>query len=130
MVDVLSGTSAGGLNSLFLAKALANDQDMEGLKTLWMEEGELTRLLNDADSVKDECGLANPSEPTSLLNSQRMYKKLLEALDAMDFPGERCHRKPSRLQMKISPRAASLRRTLTILIVTLRRRTSAGCRFT
>ena len=86
VVDVLSGTSAGGLNSLFLAKALANDQDMEGLKTLWMEEGEITRLLNDADSVKGETGLTNPDEPASLLNSQRMYKKLLEALDAMDFP--------------------------------------------
>ena len=86
IVDVLSGTSAGGLNSLFLAKALANDQDMEGLKTLWMEEGEITRLLNDADSVQNECGLTKPTEPASLLNSQRMYKKLLEALDAMDFP--------------------------------------------
>ena len=86
IVDVLSGTSAGGLNSLFLAKALANDQDMEGLKTLWMEEGEITRLLNDAESVKGEPGLKDPTEPASLLNSQRMYKKLLEALDAMDFP--------------------------------------------
>ncbi|HKQ37620.1 MAG TPA: hypothetical protein VJ063_06040, partial [Verrucomicrobiae bacterium] len=29
MVDVLAGTSAGGINSIYLAKALANDQDMD-----------------------------------------------------------------------------------------------------
>ena len=86
VVDVLSGTSAGGLNSLFLAKALANDQDMDGLKHLWMEEGEITHLLNDRESVKGEAGLSDPSKPASLLNSQRMYKKLLTALDQMDFP--------------------------------------------
>jgi patatin-related protein len=85
IVDVLSGTSAGGLNSLFLAKALANDQGMEGLKHLWMEEADITRLLNDRESVRNEDGLTYPSEPASLLNSQRMYKKLLKAFDQMDF---------------------------------------------
>src|SRR5207249_421594 len=47
VVDVLSGTSAGGLNSIFLAKALVNNEDMEGLKQLWMNEGDIERLLND-----------------------------------------------------------------------------------
>src|SRR4051794_7505880 len=46
VVDVLSGTSAGGLNAIFLAKALAGNRDMEGLKRLWMEEGDIGRLLN------------------------------------------------------------------------------------
>src|SRR5438105_3628116 len=32
IVDVISGTSAGGINGLFLGKALARNQDMEGLK--------------------------------------------------------------------------------------------------
>ena len=89
VVDVLSGTSAGGLNSLFLAKALANDQDMKGLKQLWMDEGEIKLLLNDAESVEREPGLDKPKKPASLLNSQRMYKKLLEALDAMDRAGSK-----------------------------------------
>lgn len=86
VVDVLSGTSAGGLNSIFLAKALANNEDMEGLKKLWMEEGDIARLLNDAQS--DLPGLKASSDPKSLLNSQRMYDKLLTALHAMDFPKE------------------------------------------
>ncbi|MFN2508870.1 MAG: patatin-like protein [Chthoniobacterales bacterium] len=88
VVDVLSGTSAGGLNSIFLAKALANNQDMRGLKELWMNEGDIGVLLNDAKSVKDEPHLAFPKDPASLLNSQRMYDKLLTALHEMDFPGQ------------------------------------------
>ena len=88
VVDVISGTSAGGLNGIFLGKALANDQSMGPLQNLWMTEGDLGRLLNDSESVKDEPAL-NPekvAEPESLLNSERMYEKLLTALHGMDFP--------------------------------------------
>src|SRR5437764_14286862 len=92
VVDVLSGTSAGGLNSIFLAKALANNESMEGLKKLWMNEGDITLLLNDKGSNLP--GLRARREPHSLLNSQRMYEKLLTALHEMDFPGEPKGRKP------------------------------------
>src|SRR5256885_11087716 len=50
IVDVISGTSAGGINGGFLAKALARNQDMEGLKKLWLTEGDLSKLLNDSTS--------------------------------------------------------------------------------
>jgi patatin-related protein len=86
VVDVLSGTSAGGLNSIFLAKALANNESMEGLKKLWMNEGDIKVLLNDKQSSLP--GLRARRDPQSLLNSQRMYEKLLTALHEMDFPGE------------------------------------------
>src|SRR5215813_1856026 len=36
VVDILSGTSAGGINAIYLAKALANDQSIEQLKQLWI----------------------------------------------------------------------------------------------
>ncbi|HSI13218.1 MAG TPA: patatin-like protein, partial [Chthoniobacter sp.] len=88
IVDVISGTSAGGLNGLFLAKAMARHAGMDGLKKLWLEEGDIQRLLNDSESLqtngKKEAGLSNPDEPESLLNSQRMYKKLLAVLDTME----------------------------------------------
>ena len=51
VVDVISGTSAGGINGVFLAKALARDQKMTGLKQLWLREGDLGKLLNDKDSM-------------------------------------------------------------------------------
>src|ERR1044072_2474280 len=41
VVDILTGTSAGGINAVYLAKALANDQDMDELKKLCVTEGDI-----------------------------------------------------------------------------------------
>jgi predicted acylesterase/phospholipase RssA len=83
-VDILSGTSAGGINAVYLAKALANCQTIDQLKQLWVEEGDLLKLINDAKSVEQLDGLKVQKPPRSLLNSQRMYRRLLEALDGME----------------------------------------------
>jgi patatin-related protein len=82
LVDIVSGTSAGGINGIFLAKALANGQDMEKLKELWVTEGDIETLINDKRSIDPPLSLQDP--PTSLLNSERMYLKLLEAFEGMD----------------------------------------------
>lgn len=85
VIDVISGTSAGGINGIVLAKALANDQPMDQLKELWITEGDIAGLLNDKQSVKGlPLRLQNP--PQSLLNSQRMYAKLLDAFEGMERP--------------------------------------------
>ncbi len=83
VVDILSGTSAGGINAVFLAKALANDQNFSLLRNLWIEEGDIDKLVNDASSIAG-LQLQQQVPPKSLLNSQRMYWKLLEALNEMD----------------------------------------------
>jgi patatin-related protein len=83
IVDILSGTSAGGINAIYLAKALANDQRIERLKQLWISEGDIDLLLNDGASVQGT-NLEVQDPPFSLLNSRRMYLKLLRALDDMD----------------------------------------------
>lgn len=85
IVDILSGTSAGGINGIFLSKALANGQSMDKLEDLWVKEGDLNSLLNDSGSTKG-VNLPSPSHQKSLLNSDRMYIKLLEAFTGMDFP--------------------------------------------
>lgn len=82
VVDILSGSSAGGINAVYLAKALANDQKIDELKDLWIEQGDMGVLINDDKSV-DDTKLARQSPPRSLLNGSRMYWKLLEALDGM-----------------------------------------------
>ncbi len=87
VIDVLSGTSAGGINAIFLAKALANNQPLDDLKRLWVEEGDIGLLLNDKHSVKKESLLSLQDPPTSLLNSKRMYLKLLKAFDGMEATG-------------------------------------------
>ncbi|MEK6274362.1 MAG: patatin-like protein [Actinomycetota bacterium] len=84
VVDVISGTSAGGINGVFLAKALANEQPIDELKKLWVKEGDITLLVNDAKSYADLKGLSKQAPPQSVLNSRRMYWKLLEALHGMD----------------------------------------------
>lgn len=84
VIDVLSGTSAGGINAIFLAKALANNQPLDDLKRLWVEEGDIGLLLNDKQSVKNEPLLSLEHSPGSLLNSKRMYLKLLRAFDGME----------------------------------------------
>jgi patatin-related protein len=87
-IDVVSGTSAGGINGIFLAKALANDQSLDPILNLWIEEGDMARLLNDAESARGT-RLAPQNPPAALLNGRRMYEKLVDAFDAMDAPDEK-----------------------------------------
>jgi len=88
VVDILSGTSAGGLNAAFLAKALANsNKNLDALQKMWFEEADISKLLNDYGSEPRRF----PTGPikTSLLNSRRMFSKLLDAFRAMDHRSQR-----------------------------------------
>ena len=80
-IDVISGTSAGGINGVFLAKALANNQQMTMLKRLWIQEGDFGKLMNDKKRFPS---LAPATQ--SLLDGKYMYSKLLDALDGMEDP--------------------------------------------
>jgi patatin-related protein len=82
IVDVLTGTSAGGINAIFLAKALSNNLNIDKLKEMWLNEGDIGVLINDKKSVAD-IDLSVGEKTRSLLNSNRMYLKLLEAFDNM-----------------------------------------------
>jgi patatin-related protein len=84
-VDLLSGTSAGGINAVFLAKALSMNQAFTQLEDVWVNTGDINILINDKQStVKGVAALEYKQPPTSLLNSRRMYYELLSALDKMD----------------------------------------------
>lgn len=87
LVDIISGTSAGGLNGIFLAKALANELPITPLQDLWVNEGEILKLINDGESYDDLVGLDN-RHPESLLNSDRMYAKILAAFAQMESQGQ------------------------------------------
>ncbi|HEY8607363.1 MAG TPA: patatin-like protein [Noviherbaspirillum sp.] len=85
VVDVISGTSAGGINGIFLAKALACGRKFKPIRDLWVKEGDIEVLLNDGRSVGDlRPKIKLDSPPRSLLNGDRMYLKLIDALDQMD----------------------------------------------
>jgi patatin-related protein len=46
IVDVVAGTSAGGINGIYLAKALAGNRSQDGLRQLWFERGDMNELLD------------------------------------------------------------------------------------
>jgi patatin-related protein len=45
VVDVIAGTSAGGINGVYLAKALAHNRSQESLRDLWLNRGDIKQLL-------------------------------------------------------------------------------------
>lgn len=92
-IDVISGTSAGGINGIFLAKALANNAKLDDLQKLWFEQGALEKLLNDGKFQSDLPFPASPGK-RSLLNSGRMYYELLQAFKGMDADAPTPPRQP------------------------------------
>ena len=102
VLDIISGTSAGGINGVFLGKALANQQEVEGLKQLWIDEGDILRLINDKASVKGLRKLPLQKPPQSVLNSERFYVKALEALSRMKPDLERDSRYVDELDLWIT----------------------------
>ena len=52
VVDAIAGTSAGGINGIFLAKALAHDLNQDSLRDLWFEHGDLGRIIRDPEGVR------------------------------------------------------------------------------
>jgi predicted acylesterase/phospholipase RssA len=68
VVDIMSGTSAGGINGIMLAYALCNKLDFAASSALWREHGDIAKLLR---SPKNRA-------PTSLLESEAFYQPKLE----------------------------------------------------
>lgn len=77
MVDIVSGTSAGGINGILLAKALATGADLDVARSLWLDDGELSTLLQPTSE----------REPASLLRSQFFEAELRRGLKRMDERG-------------------------------------------
>lgn len=46
LIDIVAGASAGGMNGVFLAHAIAGGHDMEPLRELWLENADIERLLD------------------------------------------------------------------------------------
>lgn len=61
-IDVLSGTSAGGINAVILGLANVQRFDLDGLRELWFDEGSLGNLLRDP---------TDKQAPSSLLYGDR-----------------------------------------------------------
>jgi patatin-related protein len=75
IVDIISGTSAGGVNGIFLSYALANRLDFGAVAKLWREAADIELLLHKPGATLNEC--------RSLLDSEFYHRKVQEALDAL-----------------------------------------------
>jgi predicted acylesterase/phospholipase RssA len=81
VVDIITGTSAGGINGVFLGKALANAQSISPLSKLWIEQGDIGKLLNDGLVGADNPAVKPQRPPLSVLSGERMLYQLLRAVD-------------------------------------------------
>jgi patatin-related protein len=63
VVDVISGTSAGGINGILLGYALCNGKEFGDAAPLWREHGDLGALLRPPDAPVDACTSVLQGEP-------------------------------------------------------------------
>jgi patatin-related protein len=86
VVDVIAGTSAGGINGICLGKALAGDRSQEALKTLWIEKGDIGLLMRGCRKLPWKWRLPflliPPRRP--LLRGNEMCQWLYDAFEQMD----------------------------------------------
>ena len=47
IIDVISGASAGGVNGVMLARALANDLPLDSHRAMWLEHADVLELMDD-----------------------------------------------------------------------------------
>lgn len=91
VVDVISGTSAGGINGICLAKTLATNRPQDPLKRVWFERGDIRTLLRGWPWLPTAVrlpwfvfrSLVRPHAP-SPLRGQEMCAWLAEAFAAVD----------------------------------------------
>ena len=51
MSDIVAGASAGGINGVFLANAIAGGYDMEALRDLWLRDADIDQLLEPENAA-------------------------------------------------------------------------------
>jgi patatin-related protein len=77
-VDIISGTSAGGINGALLALAMSQGKSLEDLRDIWLDKGDILTLLRQPTQ----------SDPPSLLDGDYFYKAMVEGFQKIhDSPG-------------------------------------------
>lgn len=86
-VDVIAGTSAGGINGVYLAKALARNLSQDELRDLWLDRGDLNALMCGPSFLNWRAripGVVARLSRKPALHGEKMAKWLYEALVEMD----------------------------------------------
>ena len=80
--DVLSGTSAGGINAALLGLASETGLDLGGLRDLWLRTGSLDMLLRDPGEPNPPSLMQGDKVPFSQLNTGSR----LSTYSAVEYP--------------------------------------------
>lgn len=84
VIDIISGTSAGGINGVALAKALVlGCRDMDALRKAWTDDADIGLLLNDKGWTGGRTRKAD-----ALLDGRHMYDIILKTLRSMAPKGQ------------------------------------------
>ncbi len=95
VLDVIAGTSAGGINGVCLARGLAEGRSLNGFRELWLEEGDMEELLAGhalfpwgrakmLTKLAESAARLGRHPEAALLNGDLMCRLLYSALDGMD----------------------------------------------
>jgi patatin-related protein len=85
LIDAIAGTSAGGINGLFLAKALAQNLSQKGLPEFWFSHGDLLALTDSHSPITASLTAGwHLVRGKPVLDGQAMVTWLGTALDQMD----------------------------------------------
>ena len=92
VVDIVAGTSAGGINGVYLAKAIAHNASQDALRNLWFEHGDIGELLRFPRRLPTRLrfalfGLQAMTHPLGVkppLRGDEMCRLLYDALAEMD----------------------------------------------
>ncbi|HYQ02434.1 MAG TPA: patatin-like protein [Polyangiaceae bacterium] len=79
VVDILSGASAGGINSVLLSAALCNETELGDVATLWRDEADIEPLLSLTDGVPND-GSQSKREKDSIFDGDYHDEKLKSAI--------------------------------------------------
>ncbi|HMJ77360.1 MAG TPA: patatin-like phospholipase family protein, partial [Iamia sp.] len=75
-IDVISGTSAGGLNGVVLGTAMANGTSVEGLRHVWLHTADLAALMRPGGWKRHP----------SILDSEQFLRRACAAICVMGQP--------------------------------------------
>jgi patatin-related protein len=92
VVDIVAGTSAGGINGVYLAKAIAGNASQDALRNLWFDHGDIGELLRFPRRLPTRLrfvlfGLQAMTHPLGVrppLRGDEMCRLLYDALAEMD----------------------------------------------
>jgi patatin-related protein len=92
VVDIVAGTSAGGINGVYLAKAIAGNASQDALRNLWFDHGDIGELLRFPRRLPTRLrfalfGLQAMTHPLGVrppLRGDQMCRLLYDALAEMD----------------------------------------------